>query len=142
MSKTSEAVGEGPETVLLYCQCSVSEEAEIAVAAENVEGFSVKPVMVTCSSKVQVADLLKILDRGADGVEVVACPDEACRFLIGSRKAEKRIDYARSLLDEIGVGGKRLGISWGSGLSAEELMARAAKRARAVKELTDKGGEQ
>ena len=142
MNKTPEVAADRPEIVVLYCQHSVSETAGIAVAAEKVEGFSARPVMMTCSSKVQVPDVLKILDQGADGVEVVACPDEACRFLTGSRKAEKRIEYASRLLDEIRVGGERLGFSRKSGLSAEGLMELAAARAEIVESLRKKGAAQ
>ena len=127
-----------PEIVLLFCQNTVGE-SEIAAAARGAEGFTVRPVMLPCSSKVQAHQLLQILDQGADGIEVVACPEKMCRFLVGSRRAGKRIEYARGLLDAVGVGGQRIGISWMSRLTVDELMERAADRAREVAALTGRG---
>jgi F420-non-reducing hydrogenase iron-sulfur subunit len=124
-----------PEVVMLYCQHCVSEDASVALEAALACGFSVQAVMMPCSSKVEIPYLLRILERGADAVEVVACPSKACRFLVGSSRAEKRIEYVRRLLDEVHVGAERVGISHGSGLSAEELIGLAAYRAQAVRAL-------
>jgi coenzyme F420-reducing hydrogenase delta subunit len=54
-----------------------------------------------------VAHVLHALEAGADGVCVVACPEGECEFLGGSRRAWKRVERARSLLEEIGLGGNR-----------------------------------
>ena len=98
--------------------------------------------MVPCSSKVQVSHLLKILDQEADGVEVIACPLERCGFLVGSDTAARRVEYARSLLDRIGVGRERLGISHGVELPADEFAKRVAARAEAVMNLETNGDDQ
>lgn len=124
-----------PEVVVLYCQRCVRQDADAAMAADQTSGFSVQPVMMPCSSKIEVPYILKILERGADAVEVVACPADRCRFLVGSLRAEKRIDYIRGLLDEIHIGGERVGISHGPGLSAQDLIDLAANRAEAVRTL-------
>jgi len=118
--------------VVLYCQHSVTEQTDIILAAEKIKDFTINPVMLPCSSKVQVSDLLNLLDHKADGVEVVACADEACHFLIGSRRAEKRIEYAKGLLENIDVDREKLGISRKSGLSVEQLMKLAANRADVI----------
>jgi F420-non-reducing hydrogenase iron-sulfur subunit len=140
-----------PEIVVLYCQRCVQTRtgetsADIEVEAEHALGFSVQPVMMPCSSKIEVPYILKILERGADAVEVVACPADECRFLVGSLRAEKRIDYVRGLLDEIRVGADRVGISRGPGLSAQDLIELAAERAEKTKALgpnpMKKGGTQ
>ena len=121
-----------PEIVLLYCQHSVRRDADITAASARSNGFAVRAVLMPCSSKVQVSDVLKVLETGVDGVEVVACPDKACRFLVGSCRAEKRIRYACALLDQAGMGAARLGLSRAVGLTADELIDLAAARAQAV----------
>jgi len=120
----------------------VSEGAEIGSGTERAERVSIRPVMLACSSKVQVPELLNILDNGVDGVEVVACPDEVCRFLVGSRRASKRVAYVRGLLDAAGLGAERLGISIKSDLSAEELVQLAEERAAAVRTIMAEGAGQ
>jgi F420-non-reducing hydrogenase iron-sulfur subunit len=134
-----------PEIVVLYCQRCVRKEADVPsddetsaaveVEANCASGFSVRPAMMPCSSKIEVPYILKILERGADAVEVVACPADGCQFLVGSLRAEKRIEYVRGLLDEIYLGAERVGISRGPGLSAKDLIELAAKRAEKVKSL-------
>ena len=126
-------MSDGVEIVLLYCRQAVLQDVNADLLDGKADGFSVRTVMLPCSSKVQVPYLLRILDDGADAVEVVACHSDACRFLVGSDKAEKRIAYAGKLLDQIGLGSERLGITRANGLTAENLMEIAKERAEALK---------
>lgn len=128
-------MGFDPEIVVLYCQHCVAADANVTIASQQVRGLTVRTSMMPCSSKVEIPHLLKILEQGADGVELVACPQDVCRFLVGSLKAEKRVDRASGLLDEIRMGGVRLGLSRRSKLSAQDLLALAQARAEAVKPL-------
>lgn len=132
--KKTEASFE-PEVVLLYCQHCLREDADITAQSKGISGFRVQSVMMPCSSKIEVSYILKILERGADAVQVVVCPANKCRFLIGSSRTVKRIEYVRRLLDEIDIGAERVGIRSAAGLSAEKLMYLAAERAKAVEPL-------
>ena len=124
-----------PEIALLYCQRATREEADVAAAAGSAAGCVVRPTLMPCSSKVEVSHLLRLLEHGADGVEVVACPEGGCRFLEGNDRAERRIGYARRLLDEARLGAERVGLSRGTALSAADLVGRAEARARTVRPL-------
>ena len=124
-----------PEVVVLYCQNCVGKGAGIEVAFQKATGFAARAAVMACSSRVEVSHVLKILEQGADAVELVACPDETCRFLVGSARAEKRIEYARRLLEEIRIGADRVGLTRGAGLTAEALLDVAARRAEAVRHL-------
>jgi coenzyme F420-reducing hydrogenase delta subunit len=127
-----------PTIIVLYCQHAVAVDAHVAAEAARVTGLSVQPVLVPCSSKVEVPHILRILERGTTGVEVVACSGNECRFLVGSDRAERRVAYARRLLAEAGIDAERVGFSRASMLSAAELMALAENRAEAA----NTGGEQ
>ena len=133
MSNSSKKTSFEPEVVVLYCQQCVIDGVNVVVESQQSSGFSMRPVMLPCSSKVEVPYVLKILEEGIDGVEIVACPVNKCRFLIGSHRAEKRVEYVRRLLDEISIGAERLGLSRGLGLSAKKLSGLAESRAQAVK---------
>lgn len=135
MSRHSNGEDFQPEIVILFCQGCVGKDVDPRDAEESTSGFTARLAMLPCSSKVEPSHVLKILEAGADGVQVVGCPEECCRFLVGSTMAEKRIDYARGLLDEIRMGADRLGMVRGCGLSAAELMELARHRAQAVKPL-------
>jgi coenzyme F420-reducing hydrogenase delta subunit len=65
----------------------------------------------------------------------VACPEDKCRFLVGSLMAGKRVRRAKELLEEIRFGSERLGISHTQPLSAEGLLGLAKARAEVVKPL-------
>ncbi len=135
MSNSSEKTSFKPEIVMLYCQHCIMDGVNIIVESQQSSGYSVRPVMMPCSSKIEVPYILKILEEGADGVEIVACPVNKCRFLIGSHRTEKRVEYVRRLLEEIGIGAERLGLSHGLELSYKALSGLVADRAQAVKTL-------
>ena len=91
--------------------------------------------LVPCSSKIQLPHLLKILETGADGVIVFACLEEECRFLEGSRRVQRRIEYARELVEQVGVGAERFALVRGKEMSAGEALERVDEFAQAVSEL-------
>ena len=136
----SETADSQTRIVVLYCQHSVGDDVDVTSCAKKVAGARVRPAMMPCSSKVQVSHLLSILDQEADGVEVITCPVERCEFLVGNERAVKRVEYARGLLGDIGIGPERLGISHGASMSADEFVKRITARAEAVMNL-EKNGE-
>ena len=114
--------------VLLYCQYALKKGEQLEVTAQEITDVDIKTKMMPCSSKVQAWELLKLLDEGAAAIELVVCPDNGCRNLIGSRRAGKRVAYAQSLLEEIGGKKERLGITMESNLSAKSLIELALRR--------------
>lgn len=117
--------------VVLYCQhCAGGDGVDINT--DKVDGLNVWTVMVPCSSKVQASDMLKIIADEADGLEIVACPESACRFLVGSRRAEKRVNYVRSLLEQAGLNQNAVGITRKAGLSVDDVIEIARNRAQEV----------
>ena len=65
-------------------------------------------VAIPCSGKIEAHHLLKTLAGGAEGVLVLACAKNACRYLEGSMRSHKRVEYARSWLVELGLETERL----------------------------------
>jgi coenzyme F420-reducing hydrogenase delta subunit len=124
-----------PEIVVLYCQNCLAQNEEANRKHNIGSGFKSRFLMMPCSSKVEVSHVLKILSEGADGVQVVGCKTDHCRFLVGSMMAEKRIEHARKLLDESLMGADRLGMDRGENLTFNDLISIAEKRAKAVKPL-------
>ncbi len=135
MKGNTEAGGNEPEVVVLFCQQSVNSTVELANAYRRLDGAGVRLVVLPCSSNVEVRQMVKILEQGADALQIVACTEEACRFLVGSNKAERRVEYVRNLLGEIDFGAERVGIVRGMNLSEEQLLEWAKERADLVREL-------
>ena len=133
MCKKSPESTKDIKVVLLYCQHSVVDETKPSTWSNQTQGLSVRALMMPCSSKIEVPYILKILESGADAVEIVACPEKSCKFLIGSLRAEKRIEYIRGLLGQIGYTPERVGISRKLSQSKEILLEIARARADAIR---------
>lgn len=103
--------------------------------SQEAEGLRVRAVMMPCSSKIEVPYVLKLLESGTDAVEIVACPEKSCKFLTGSLRAEKRVEYIRDLLKTIGYASERVGISRKLSQKPDQLMKIAGALADAVRPL-------
>jgi hypothetical protein len=60
---------------------------------------------------------------------VVACREDNCHYIEGSRRCALRIDYIRSILKEIGLGEERLILFHLSGSASEDLAIAAGRAA-------------
>jgi coenzyme F420-reducing hydrogenase delta subunit len=69
---------------------------------------NVRIIKLPCTGKIDVIHLLRAFEDLADGVYVAGCEEGSCHFLEGNLRAKKRVQYAKKILDEIGVGGERL----------------------------------
>jgi coenzyme F420-reducing hydrogenase delta subunit len=139
----SKGAGNG-RIVLLYCHRTLREGESLAGTADSSVGLRIQPVAISCGASIEVSRLLKILADGAAAVEVVTCPEGSCVSLLGSRRATKRVDYARQLLEEAGADAERIGHRRASGATAAELVESAAGRwegALAAKVGRPAGGE-
>ena len=69
---------------------------------------NIRIVRLPCSGKLDVNMILHAFEEGADGVMLGACEPGSCHFIQGNFRAKKRIDYAKTLLTEIGIDERRL----------------------------------
>ena len=65
----------------------------------------VDPVLIPmpCSGKLDILYLTKAFETGSDGVAVMVCAQNDCRYLEGSKRASKRVAFVRDLLEELGL---------------------------------------
>ncbi len=124
-----------PRIVVVYCRNAVSSAAELLEGPYTVKGLNAFFAALPCSSKIEPSYLLKILADGADGVLVVACPEGHCRFMVGNVRAEKRVNYVRSLLDKAKMGAERLTLERGENLTEKDLLSLAQRRVEPLKIL-------
>jgi coenzyme F420-reducing hydrogenase delta subunit len=124
-----------PRIVVVYCRNAVSSTGELIEGQYAAKGFEVLFAALPCSSKIEPSHPMKILADGTDGVLVVACPEGHCRNLVGNVRAEKRINYVRSLLDKAGMGAERLTLERGEDLTEKDLLELAQRRIGPLKLL-------
>ncbi|MBN1410351.1 MAG: hydrogenase iron-sulfur subunit [Spirochaetales bacterium] len=65
-----------------------------------------------CTGRVNDALLAETLKTGFDGVLVIGCRKENCKFVTGNLRAEKRIARLARILEEAGVSGKQLAMEF------------------------------
>ena len=104
----SDNQGNGLGLVAFCCANSSPRAAELSKATFQVDGVEVRLALLACSSKIEILHVLRALEKGADGVALWTCPEKACKFGRGSIRAGKRIERARRILDQIGLGSQRV----------------------------------
>ncbi|MGI9953285.1 hydrogenase iron-sulfur subunit [Moorellaceae bacterium AZ2] len=97
-----------PKIVAFCCYYCAYSAADLAGSMRLQYPANVRLVELPCTGKVDVRVLLGAFEEGADGVYVAGCLEGDCHFLKGNIRARKRVEYAKKLLDEIGIGGERL----------------------------------
>jgi coenzyme F420-reducing hydrogenase delta subunit len=80
----------------------------------------VHEVLVPCTGRLQPEHVLKAFESGADLVCTVACEEDNCHYLEGSPRCARRVDYLRDILDQVGLGGRRLLLFHLPGTAAED----------------------
>jgi coenzyme F420-reducing hydrogenase delta subunit len=133
--KDANRSGNTPRIVVVYCRNAVSSAAELLEGPYTAKGHNAFFAALPCSSKIEPSYLMKILADGADGVLVVACPEGHCRFMVGNVRAEKRINYVRTLLDKAKMGAERLTLERGDKLTEKDLLTLAQRRVEPLKIL-------
>ncbi|MCX6652812.1 MAG: hydrogenase iron-sulfur subunit [Methanomassiliicoccales archaeon] len=78
---------------------------------------SVKIVRVPCTGGVDPAFIMKAFEYGADGVALIGCRMDDCRYIDGNKKAKERVEALQKVLRYIGLGEGRLRTEW---ISASE----------------------
>lgn len=86
--------------------------------------FENKFISLPCSGKVNLLYLIKAFETGVDGIIVLTCPKNECRFLEGNLRAPKRAEAVNSLLEEIGVGRDRVLVMSMNGGGMGEISSR------------------
>jgi len=102
-------INDTPRLTLFHCLNSFEETASI-FDGSMFEGCQMKTIKMACSSMTKDIHILKAFEAGADAVLVLVCPEKGCRYVQGSIRAKKRVDYVKTILDEIGMDSRRLSI--------------------------------
>ncbi len=124
-----------PEITAFYCIYCGYMAADTAGALEIQYPANVKFVRMPCTGKTDVRYLLEAFEQGADGVYIVACPIGNCHHVRGNERGWARLNRAKKILDEIGVGGERLDIFFMSGSQALAFANAARTMTERIREL-------
>ncbi len=109
-----------PVTLGFICNYLGSKSEESAIEVSLPE--SVEVISIFCPGRLDIVCLLKPVELGANGVFVVSCAEEDCRHPQGSRWVAKRVEYAKKILNDVGLDPNRLEIFSLSTPFGEELL--------------------
>lgn len=124
-----------PEITAFYCVYCGYMAADTAGALNIQYPANVKFVRLPCTGKTDIRYLLEAFEQGADGVYQVACPIGNCHHVRGNERGLARIQRAKEILDEIGLGGERLDMFFMSGSQAQTFVMAAQTMTERIREL-------
>lgn len=97
-----------PKILAFACNYCAYAAADLAGVSRMQYPPYVRIVRVPCSGKVDITYLLRAFETGADGVIVAGCLEGGCHFVEGNLHAKPRVNFARDILNTIGIDGNRL----------------------------------
>jgi F420-non-reducing hydrogenase iron-sulfur subunit len=119
---------------LFYCKQVPGSSKQERLAIEKEHGESLRLFPIPCSGRLEPVHLLRALEEFADVAYVITCPEGACRYFEGNRRAKKRVERTRAIINDIGLEPERVGIIVGSkdnpqllGEVAKEVLKSASK---------------
>ena len=111
---------------LFYCR-NVPESSETdRQAIEQAYDGAIRLFPLPCSGRLEPVHLMRALEEFADAAYLITCPDGACTYFEGNRRAKKRVKRTRQVISEIGLEPDRAGIVIGS-REAPKTLARLAQ---------------
>ena len=124
-----------PQITVFTCIYCGYMSADTAGALRLQYPPNVKLVRLPCTGKTDVGYILKAFEEGADGVYVVGCSIGNCHHVRGNERGHARVERAKELLDDIGLGGERLDmffISGGMGATFARIAEEMTERIQAL----------
>jgi F420-non-reducing hydrogenase iron-sulfur subunit len=97
-----------PKILAFCCNYCAYAAADLAGTSRMQYPTNVRIIRVPCSGKVDITYLLRAFETGADGVIVAGCLEGGCHFIEGNLHAKARVNFAKDILNAIGINGNRL----------------------------------
>lgn len=97
-----------PVIVAFCCHYCAYTAADMAGSMRLSYPSNVKIIRVPCTGKVDIKHMMQAFQMGADGVYVAGCLEGDCHFKNGNKKAARRVQRVKILLDEIGIEPERV----------------------------------
>ncbi len=94
------------ETKITILCCHYTNEA----TTEDLAGIPARVEIkrFPCSGRIEVVDILRAMEEGAEAVMVAGCEMGTCHNKLGSLRASKRVKVAQEILQEIGLEPERI----------------------------------
>jgi heterodisulfide reductase subunit A len=97
-----------PRILALLCYWCSYSAADFAGIERSTAPLNYRAIRIRCSSSVNTGLLMEMFRMGVDGILVAGCPERSCHHLWGNFVADKRIELARALMEQLGLNPGRL----------------------------------
>ena len=97
-----------PKIVGFLCNWCSYTGADLAGVSRIKSAPNVRVVRVMCTGRVDPAFVMEAMSLGADAVLISGCHIGDCHYIAGNFKARRRIALTRKVMEEFGLDGRRL----------------------------------
>lgn len=97
-----------PKIMVFCCHYCAYASADLAGSMRLQYPSGVRIIRTPCTGRLEVEYYMKAFENGADGVLVAGCLEGGCHFIDGNLFAKKRVNAARTIIEESGLDIERL----------------------------------
>ena len=94
--------------LLLHCAESGKKVLQRMTQLGHKLPGDVRTFELPCTGRVNDVLLMETLQDGFDGVLVIGCHKDNCKYLDGNMRAEKRVDHVKQILTDAGIDKKHV----------------------------------
>lgn len=122
--------------IVAYCcnWCSYAG-ADLAGTSRFEYPTNLRIIRVMCTGRMDPTLVLEALRMGADGVLIAGCHPGDCHYQKGNFMMEKRFDYLKSAVKNIGIESERVRLEWVSASEGGKWAALAREMTEDIKRL-------
>jgi len=124
-----------PKIVGFFCNWCSYAGADKAGTAQNTYPPNVNIVRVMCSGRVDPEFVMKAIEKGADGVIILACHPGDCHYKEGNYRAVQRHRMLIRLLGQLGIEKDRCRLDYVSAGEGDKFVAVIKDMVETVKRL-------
>lgn len=124
-----------PVLVCFACYYCAYTAADMAGVERLTYPAGLHIIKVPCTGSIEGKQMLRPLQKGADGVLVAGCIEGDCHFRSGNLHALGRVKHLRALLEEIGVEPDRLQMTMMTAGQGQVFAAEAARFYEQIKAM-------
>ncbi len=94
--------------IVFTCNWDAYSGLETAGAKRHSYQPEIIPIKLMCLGRISTGIILKVFERGADGVFLIGCPKDECKYYFGNKHAKTIVAEAQELLTLLGYSSGRL----------------------------------
>ncbi len=121
--------------VIFGCMQCCYAAADLAGTMKIQYDVSARIIRMPCTARLDINFIMKALQEGADGVLIVGCHPGDCAYKTGNLGAERRVRFARELVDKLGMNKERVKMVFVSAAEGEKFAKEINDFADKIREI-------